>query len=228
MAPWRFDNRADAERNTIQVVKDSDPTINNQNNTFIPNKLLSARAIDLKNDPAITGRHLCERIEIMIRAGHVTMKIETARATGSQAAYGELIAIAMRETQTSARHLEKTSGVSRLRIASIIRNGDATRTEQHSIFTALGIDSLRAYLAIDQLCDPSAYFGAIAETVANFAQQFTTQLEKQCESREGLFKPIRRNLLIGLVKEVTNCIIKHQDLSDLRSEQFLGGRLLEH
>lgn len=144
---------------------------------------------------------------------------------GNQAAYGELIAIAMRETHTSARNLEKMTGISRQRIASIMRNGDATRTEQQHIFAALDLDPLRACLAIDQLHDPAAYFGAVAETVANFTQQFTTQLEEQSEAREGNFEPIRRNLLTGLVNEVTDRVMKHQDLYTQRATQFLGYRL---
>lgn len=158
----------------------------------------------------------------MFQLGAVTMEIEASETTGIHAAYGELIAIAMSQTKISARHLERLSGVSRQRIASIIRDGDATRKEQHSIFTALTIDPLRAHLAIDQLRDPTAYFGAVAETVANFTQQFATQLEKECELRESEFVPIRQNLLIGLVNEVTGRMIKHQDLCNERTALFLG------
>jgi hypothetical protein len=150
------------------------------------------------------------------------MQIETVETTESQAAYGRLIAIAMTQSHTSARDLEKLTGVSRKRIASIIRDGDATRKEQHSIFRSLQIDPLRAHLAIDQLRDPAAYFGALAETVANFTKHFTTQLEKQCETRESGFEPIRRNLLIGLVNEVTDRVIKHQDLSNQTPAKFFA------
>jgi transcriptional regulator with XRE-family HTH domain len=150
------------------------------------------------------------------------MKIETVAATDSQSAYGKLIAIAMKQTQTSQRQLEKSSGVSRQRIAAIIRNGDVTPKEQDSIFTALSIDSLQAHIAVVQLRDPSAYFGAIAETIANFTHQLTTQLGKECEARQREFVSIRRNLLVGLVNDVTDRVIKHQDLSTNTRSQFLG------
>lgn len=150
------------------------------------------------------------------------MDSETVEAADNQKAYGKLINIAMEQLGISQRQLGKLSGLSRQRISLIIRNGDASYKERHSIFTALKIDPLRAHLAIERLNDPAAYFGAVAETVANFTQQFTTQLEKVSEIRGTEFEPIRRNLLTALVSEVTDRVIKHQELCDQRAGEFLG------
>ena len=137
-------------------------------------------------------------------------------------AYGRLIKIMMRERGTSLRGLEKSTGLCRKRLSKIIAGSYATKNEEHSIFAALGINRLRAFLAVDHQGNPDAYFGPELETVANFTVQFASHLDEQSAARHRSFEPIREQLITPLVKEVTARVMKHQDLVNERAACFLG------
>ena len=142
-------------------------------------------------------------------------------ALSRRGSYNVLIALAMKERKVSFRQLGKTTGLCRMRLAKVVKDGEGTRREEDALFEALLIDPLRALLAI-AIGDPEAYFGPVLETVANFTTQFAIQLGEQSEAREASFVPIRLQLITPLVNDVTARVMRHQDMCLAHNKQFLG------
>ena len=136
-------------------------------------------------------------------------------------AYGRLVELAIAKAHTSYRLLEKSTGISRKRIAQIVKGGDATHREERAINRALDINPVKVAIAMNH-GDPEEYFTAELELVACFAIHMASQVLEQSQASEATFEPIRPHLIAPLAHDLTKRVIRHQEARSLRQAEFMG------
>ncbi|MEE4208891.1 MAG: hypothetical protein V2I43_06465 [Parvularcula sp.] len=90
-----------------------------------------------------------------------------------------------------------------------IADGSLSVGEFNRINERLGIDPVRAALAVRCFVGPSAYEDACCATSAQVATALARQLPTEMAACEGVFEPIRESLCRGLAQRTTLAIVRY-------------------
>jgi len=129
-----------------------------------------------------------------------------------QREYAELVRTVMEERGISVRKLHETRVIRKCTARAFddrLRSGEISTGEFNALLHYLGIDRMRATLALIGLHDPDAYFDPTCKTASYLAIETAVTLHEQIAACEGDFEPIRRALCRSLAERMSGLIVEH-------------------
>ena len=113
----------------------------------------------------------------------------------------------------------RVADIKRKRLAAIYRGAPTTTPEAEALFDALEINRFQAFLAVDQLGDPQAYFTPVVETVALFSGEFVQALKRVVEDSGTELETVRQPILSGLAQNLAERVVQHQQMIDAKRDE---------
>ncbi|GGN55454.1 hypothetical protein B2G71_19510 [Novosphingobium sp. PC22D] len=148
----------------------------------------------------------------LIRMDADEQSAETNPRSSAGFGYAVIIREAMASQNVSLRELQRRGVVNdrlRRQLFEKIEAGLISVTELQQVYDCLGIDPLRAMVAVQVLNNPQAYFDPCCETIAAYTEELGIALNEQLSAVRGDFKPIRRNLCRSHAQKITEQICAH-------------------
>lgn len=125
--------------------------------------------------------------------------------------YCALIRRYLHDKRISDRELERTGVIkSRRHFARRLEAGSLSQRECHHLMAQLGIDPIRAHVAIIAQGDPDQYFDPICEFVSAMAEELSAVLTERAAACQGDFEPIRRSLCRSMASRFCDQVMEHQ------------------
>lgn len=138
--------------------------------------------------------------------------------------YCLLIRTVMKQKQVTAKRLFDDHVIRRCTFRDFNRRlatGHITITELNALFVYLGIDPIRATLALSILHNADAYFDPSCETASYIAAETALVLTEQIAACEGNFEPIKQTLCRSLAQRTTGAIVEHhRRVEQVRTSAF--------
>lgn len=136
----------------------------------------------------------------------------STQARGGQTHYATLIRLAMAKGNVTVDRLLKEGIIRRSTSRDFdyrVQRGILQAAEFSRLLDYLGIDPLRAHLALACLNKPDAYFDPTCETASLVASAMFVSLHEQISACEGNFEPIRESLCRSLAEQTSEKIVNH-------------------
>ena len=129
-----------------------------------------------------------------------------------QAEYADLIKYQMNRQGVSLRKLVDEGIIKsshRSGLFERIADGSVSTAEFNRINERLGIDPVRAAIAVHCFVSPESYEDPCCETSAQLAIALALQLSEEIAACDGTFEPIREALCHGIAQRTSSAIARH-------------------
>lgn len=141
-----------------------------------------------------------------------------------QREYAELVRTVMHERSISVRKLYDNGIIRKCTARAFddrLRGGEISTGEFNALLQYLGVDRMRATLALIGLHDPNAYFDPTCKTASYLAVETAITLHEQIAACEGDFEPIRLSLCRSLAERMSGLIVEHHKrIEEARTATF--------
>ena len=118
----------------------------------------------------------------------------------------------IRENRLSARELEAIGAIrNRKTFFKRLERDELTGCELDILFQKLGLDPIRAHVAIISMRDPDEYFEPLSEVASVIAAEIARMLLEQSHASAGNFEPVRRTICCNVARDAVNKIMSHQE-----------------